>query len=103
MTRKINPLERLQISSPCRADWDEMAGTEQVRRCIHCELDVYNLSAMTREQIESLVARSQGRLCVRYVSRSDGSIRTDSHSAPVHAARPRASLLVAGAFTAALS
>jgi hypothetical protein len=101
MSREINPLERLQISSPCQADWDEMAGNEQVRRCGHCHLDVHNLSAMSREEVEALVARSEGRLCVRYVRRPDGSIRTDSP--PVHAARPRASLLAAGAFAASLS
>src|SRR5689334_3992004 len=103
MSREFNPLERIQISSPCQADWDEMTGNEQVRRCGHCHLDVHNLTTMTREQVEALVAKSEGRLCVRYVLRPEGSIRTDFPPPPIHVARPRASLLVAGAFTAALS
>jgi len=34
MPRKLpRPHERLQISGPCSAEWDSMAGNERVRFC----------------------------------------------------------------------
>jgi hypothetical protein len=41
-------LDRVSIAAPCSADWDQMAGTDQVRHCPLCNKNVYNLSAMTR-------------------------------------------------------
>ena len=38
---------RLTIASPCTASWDDMEGDDKVRFCGECELNVYNLSAMT--------------------------------------------------------
>ena len=53
-----------------------MIGDERVRFCGQCELNVYNLSAMSTLEAESLIARTEGRLCVRYYRRKDGSIIT---------------------------
>jgi len=39
-----------------------MAGDERIRRCSECNLNVYNLSAMTEHEVQRLVADSQGRL-----------------------------------------
>ena len=61
-----NFLNNITIPSPCTADWNSMIGNDQVRFCEHCSLDVHNLSLMTRNQAQRLVARSNGRLCVRY-------------------------------------
>ncbi len=67
----------LHIASPCPSDWNKMAGNEQVRHCSECNLNVYNLSAMTERQISELVAAHQGkRLCTRLYRRSDGTILT---------------------------
>jgi hypothetical protein len=53
-----------------------MIGNEQVRFCAQCNLNVYNLSEMTKAEAERLIARSEGRLCVRYYARADGTILT---------------------------
>ena len=53
-----------------------MIGDERARFCGQCELNVYNLSAMSIVEAESLIARTEGRLCVRYYRRKDGSIIT---------------------------
>ena len=53
-----------------------MIGDERARFCGQCELNVYNLSAMSTLEAESLIARTEGRLCVRYYRRKDGSIIT---------------------------
>ena len=53
-----------------------MIGDERARFCGQCELNVYNLSSMSTLEAESLIARTEGRLCVRYYRRKDGSIIT---------------------------
>lgn len=76
MSRFNNPLDHVRIAAPCKTDWQQMIGTDRVRFCGHCNLNVYNLSSMTRVQAESLIARTEGRLCVRFYRRTDGSILT---------------------------
>ena len=76
MSRQAVSLEVIDIARPCPADWDEMRGDAQVRFCKHCSLNVYNLSAMSREQAERLVAETEGRMCVRFYRRLDGTVVT---------------------------
>ena len=76
MARFSDPLSRVRVSSPCTADWDAMIGDERVRFCGQCELNVYNLSALTRTQAENLIAGTERKLCVRFYRRRDGSIIT---------------------------
>ena len=40
-------------------DWDSMSGNDQVRHCEHCNLQVNNLSSMTRQQAMRLIASFQ--------------------------------------------
>jgi hypothetical protein len=97
----FNPLESLTIPSPCTADWDSMRGNEQVRFCQHCNLSVHNLSSMTRFEAKRLVKKSQGRLCIRYYRRPDGSVQVVTDK--LHNIKRRASKIAAGAFGATLS
>jgi hypothetical protein len=76
MPRFKHPLDHVRVASPCKSDWNQMIGTTQVRFCGQCNLNVYNLSGMTRDQAESLIAANEGRLCVRFYRRRDGSIIT---------------------------
>ena len=94
MPRFTNPLARVRVASPCKADWDEMIGTDRVRFCGQCSLNVYNLSAMTRDQAESVIAANEGRLCVRFYRRRDGSIITQDCPVGWRAAQQRVSSLV---------
>jgi len=71
-----NPLDGIRIASPCRSDWNEMYGDERRRFCSECKLNVYNLSGMTRAEAESLLINSEGRLCVRFFRRKDGTVLT---------------------------
>lgn len=77
MSNFDNPLSNVRIASPCSADWDEMYGDERKRFCGDCKLNVYNLSGMTKSDAENLLLNSEGRLCVRFYRRSDGSIITN--------------------------
>src|SRR5690349_15242264 len=76
MSRYDNPLDNIRIASPCSADWNAMEGDERKRFCGDCKLSVYNLSGMTRYDAENLLRLSEGRLCVRYFKRPDGTILT---------------------------
>ena len=68
-----------------------MIGDERVRFCAQCELNVFNLSAMTRAEAEHLIAGAESRLCVRFYRRRDGSIITQDCPIGLRALKLRAS------------
>ncbi len=97
-------LDDVRVASPCPADWDAMAGTDQARFCDQCHKNVYNLSALTRAEAEALVLEKEGHLCVRYYARADGTVLTQDCPVGLRAVRARvarklsyaAALLLAG-------
>ena len=103
MSEPVRSLDRITIPAPCNADWDSMVGNDQVRFCEHCNLHVTDLSTMTRQAAMRLVARSQGRWCVRFIQRPDGGVLTKTIPEKLHRISRRVSRLAAGAFTATLS
>ena len=68
-----------------------MIGNERVRFCGQCELNVYNLSALTKAQAENLIVRTEGRLCLRFFRRKDGSILTQDCPVGLRALKQRLS------------
>jgi hypothetical protein len=86
----------LRIASPCKAPWENMDGDERVRFCRECNRNVYNLTEMTSREARRIVAEREGRLCVRFYQRADGTVLTTD--CPVGAKR---SFFVAGARAAA--
>ncbi len=76
MQKFTNPLDRIKIASPCPADWNEMYGDERKRFCAECKLNVYNLSDMTRREAENFLINSEGRVCVKFYRRTDGTVLT---------------------------
>ena len=55
MSSPSSVLSNVQIASPCSASWENMAGDDQARFCVHCKLHVYNLSSMSKEEAERLL------------------------------------------------
>ena len=98
-----DPLGDVKIASPCQADWNEMYGDERKRFCAHCRLNVYNLSAMSRGEAERLVASAEGRLCVRFYRRADGTILTQDCPVGVAAIRAKVRRVATAAASFALS
>ncbi|HLL99608.1 MAG TPA: hypothetical protein VK400_01020 [Pyrinomonadaceae bacterium] len=76
MAKFTSPLNNLKIASPCSQDWGAMIGSDRRRFCGECKLNVYNLSGMTRAEAENLLLNSEGRLCVRFYKRADGTVLT---------------------------
>ncbi|HZZ79648.1 MAG TPA: hypothetical protein VFE62_14100 [Gemmataceae bacterium] len=70
------PLDQIQVASPCTASWNDMIGDERTRFCEHCSQHVYNLSEMTRKEAEALVLEREGKMCVRFYRRFDGTMLT---------------------------
>jgi len=101
--RKDNVLQNIRIASPCPASWEQMAGDERVRHCSECKLNVYNLSAMTRVEAEELLQRREGRLCVRYYRRKDGTILTQDCPRGLRAAAQRLTRIASAALAALMS
>ncbi len=77
-------LDDISVASPCSADWNKMTGDERVRFCGECKMNVYNLSGMSRKNAETLVQSTEGRLCVQYLRRSDGTIITRDCPVALH-------------------
>jgi hypothetical protein len=72
----------IAVKTPCRARWERMTGAGAVRHCETCRSNVYNLSEMTDEETEELLARSED-VCVRYYCRPDGTlVRTNCDDRP---------------------
>ncbi len=80
-------LGRVQVVSPCTADWEKMIGDDKIRHCPKCDLSVYNLSGMTAREAAHLIYSRQGRLCVRFYRRADGSMLTQDSSLIRHGSR----------------
>ena len=73
---RLPVLDNIRIAAPCSAAWDQMTGDAQVRHCGDCAKNVFNLSEMTRDQAEATIIEHEGKLCVRYYQRADGTILT---------------------------
>jgi len=103
MARFNSPLDNVRVAAPCNANWDAMIGNDRSRFCAQCNLNVYNLSSMTRSEAESFVAGREGRLCVRFYRRADGSILTENCPVGLRALRRRFSSLSKAIASAVLS
>ena len=102
MPTYTNPLEHVRVAAPCPADWEKMVGDERMRYCNKCSLHVYNLSGMTRREAEALVTSAEGRLCVRYYRRADGTILTRNCPVGLSALKRRAAHAATATMTAVL-
>lgn len=91
MAQFTDPLSHVRIAAPCRADWERMRGNERVRFCGECSMNVYNLSNMSKKDAEALITSAEGRLCVRYYHRTDGTIITGNCPVGLQALKRRAS------------
>jgi len=80
---------QIKVASPCKRDWSKMSpsGDEKVRACGDCKMNVYNLSAMSEAEAQELVKQREGRLCVRFYLRPDGTALT--RDCPVGVSRAR--------------
>jgi hypothetical protein len=91
MASPLPVLNNVRVASPCSQAWDEMKGDDRSRFCTSCDRHVYNLSGMPQAEAEALVREREGRLCVRFYRRRDGSLLTAD--CPVGRQRMRRALI----------
>jgi len=103
MARFTSKLDNVRVAAPCPAEWDGMHGNERVRFCDQCQLNVYNLSEMSRADAERLIGQAEGRLCVRYYRRRDGSIITKNCPIGLRALKRRLTRIATAAASSILS
>lgn len=68
------PVVELEAATPCAARWEAMRGDDRVRHCASCDKHVYDLASLTRDEAEALILEHDGRLCLRYFQRHDGTV-----------------------------
>lgn len=88
-------LDGLRIASPCKVSWESMTGDDRVRACASCKMNVYNLSDMTKTEAENLLTVSEGRVCVAFFRREDGTILTKDCPVGLRAIRVRVAVAAA--------
>jgi hypothetical protein len=103
MARFTNRLDNIRVAAPCSADWDSMFGNERVRFCEQCHLNVYNLSEISRVEADRLINQTEGRLCVRFYRRRDGSIITQNCPVGLRAIKRRLSRVATAVVSFVLS
>jgi len=95
MTKSPISLDRIQVASPCHVSWDEMQGDDRVRFCGQCKLHVYDLSELSRSEAEALIQSREGRTCVRFFRRWDGTVLTRDCPVGLRGVRQRLARAVA--------
>lgn len=96
-------IDRLHVATPCPTSWEQMTGDNRVRFCGHCQLNVYNISELSRKEAETLIASTEGRLCARLYRRADGTLLTKDCPVGLRALRMRVSKRAAALFAAIAS
>ena len=103
MKQPTDILGRVRVASPCGVGWESMEGGGSVRFCRLCSLNVYDISGMTRAEVEALVLKTEGRLCGRLTRRADGTVLTKDCPVGLRAVRARATRAAGAAFAALLA
>lgn len=88
---------RLRLVRGCDMRWENMVGDARVRHCGACDREVYDLTAMSADEVEAFVeARQHDLPCVQLHARPDGRYQ-DGPCAPAERRHlTRAALAAAG-------
>src|SRR5262245_38750843 len=100
--KRLN-IDKIQVTNPCSIDWEGMTGDNKTRFCAACNKRVYNLAALTRREVETLVRETNGRFCARVIRDADGSVITAAENVGLNLVRLRASKFASAVVTTALS
>jgi hypothetical protein len=95
-TVPLSVLDSVRIAAPCPVAWESMTGDARVRHCDQCNLKVFNISDMTRDEADAFlrdaagIRAAGGRVCAGFWRRGDGTILLKD--CPVGLAKVRAAL-----------
>ena len=88
-------LNAIEVETPCAIPWDSLQGDNRVRYCGHCRQNVYNIGSLSRAEAVRLVSVREGRPCVRFHRRRDGTVVTADCWTRLRAARRKGLLAFA--------
>jgi hypothetical protein len=71
-------INQIKVAAQCNADWNNMRGDDNVRLCLLCSKNVYDLSKLSQAQAEALILEKEGKLCVQFYRRIDGTVVVDN-------------------------
>ena len=100
---KTDVVNRFRVASPCPISWEQMTGSDRVRFCQVCNLNVYNIAELTRGEAAALVSETEGRICARLFRRGDGTVITRDCPVGLRAIRRRVARRTAAVFAAITS
>ncbi|MFT3839718.1 MAG: hypothetical protein QM723_22220 [Myxococcaceae bacterium] len=103
MAIDMRELGVVKVASPCNADWEQMEGDDQARHCKLCQKNVYNLSQMNAVDARALLLEREGKLCVRFYARKDGTVLTADCPKGVQRKRLRLVAAIASAASVVLA
>jgi hypothetical protein len=105
MQASLELLNNIKVASPCPARWEEMTGDDLVRHCEQCDKNVYNMSGLSAEAAANLFREKEGKLCVRFFRRADGTMLTADCPVGLHhrIRRTRRLAVLAASFAGFLS
>lgn len=92
-TKPFQPIEKFRYASPCQSSWDKMTGSDSVRFCEKCKLQVYDFSKTEPSKAEEIIFKREGTKNFSLYKRRDGKYLTSD--CPV-ALRNKQTLMVAG-------
>ncbi len=87
----------IRIAKPCNQSWTAMKGDERVRFCGACKTNVFNISEMTRDEVEELIRKTNGVFCARLYRRTDSRVMTKDCPKGVAAYKRKRAFVLASA------
>ena len=90
----------IRIASPCEEKWESMRGDDRTRFCARCSLHVFNVKALSEQEVRALFQKTGGRVCGQIFQRPDGTVLTSD--CPVGLARLRRKALAGLALVATI-
>jgi hypothetical protein len=91
----------LRVASPCTMSWEHMAGDGRVRFCYGCEKNVFNVEALSDDELEALLRMPGDAPCLRVFRRADGHVLLGDCPVGAKSKRRRLRVLTGAAAAAA--
>jgi hypothetical protein len=101
--KKISPIADYKNAAPCRAQWEDMSGTEAFRICRQCGLHVYNFAGIDVADAKELVIKREGKENQSFYRRKDGKFLTSNCPVGVKQSMTTAGLITAGVLVAIIA
>lgn len=69
-------IDQFKKATPCSSYWEKLTGTDKIRFCSLCQLEVYDFTDMEMQEAQDTVWHKEGRRNVPLFKRKDGKFLT---------------------------